>query len=128
MENMSRNDVAHATPPTVALRKELLRHRLALAEVNLAARPDTPDSAKVSFQAPLHDRPRSASAEAEAAALADLVLYTNPALTILFLLGGVLALSASSFLLRGAYQWSVLPGARRGGGPAPAPLACTARH
>jgi hypothetical protein len=128
MENVSRNDVAHATPPTVALRKELLRHRLALAEVNLAARPDTPDYAKVAFTSALHDRPRSAEAEAEAAAaaaaatLSDLVLYTNPALTMLFLLGGVLALSASSFLLRGAYQWSVLPGARAAAAP-PSPPA-----
>jgi hypothetical protein len=101
------------TPPdTIAVRKALLRHRIELTSTR-SGYTETNDDIHA-FDTVKAYRPGSAafsspdvSSQAikeQASAMKDLVLYKNPPLTFLAILGSTLALTTSKYIISGPHQ------------------------
>jgi len=105
------------TPPdTIAVRKALLRHRIELTSTKSGYTEITDDT--TAFDTVKAHRPGSAafsspdvSSQAikeQANAMKDLVLYKNPPLTFLAILGSTFALTTSKYIISGPHQMTFL--------------------
>jgi hypothetical protein len=105
-----------ATPPdTIAVRKALLRHRVELSSVKSGYTTD--ETHAFGTDTLKAHRPSSAAfnspdvstqaIQEQANALKDLVLYKNPPLTFLAILGSTLALTTTRYIISGPHQMTL---------------------
>lgn len=102
------------TPPhTAVIRKKLGVYRNVLAEVqNAHAGIQTPDVKSVGFALDNQQGSQSGCAAAGAGgdSILEIITYTNPALSYLVVLSGIVCLSAARYLTSPSSDWTVLSG------------------